>query len=212
MAVSTDSLSGWVQKGFDLYKANLVPLIILGLVAFLVGAVTLGILALPMYAALIVVVLKLVDRQPTSTDIGVLFADTSCWGQAILFFFAIVGVQLVVAFTIGLVPFLGQLVQGAVTLALCFATMFALPLIADRKLAFWPAVTTSLNKVLSNPVPYAIAALVAYVLSSIGAVLCGIGIVVTMPLGVCIMAHVYRDAFSDGAPAAATAAPPPAAP
>ena len=209
MAVSTDNLSGWLQRGFDLYKANLVPLIVLSLVAFVLSVVTLGILACPLYAALIVVVLKLVDRQPTSTDIGVLFADTSYWAQAILLFLAIVGVQLVVAFTIGLVPFLGQLVQAAVTLAICFATLFTLPLIADRKLAFWPAVTTSLNKVLSNPVPYAVAALVAYVLSSIGAVLCGIGIVVTMPLGVCIMAHVYRDAFGGGAP---LAPPPPAAP
>lgn len=205
MTVSTGNLSGWLQKGFDLYKANLVPLIVLGLVAFLVGAVTLGILALPMYAALIVVVLKLVDRQPASTEIGVLFADKSYWGQAIVFFVAVIGVQLAVAFTIGRIPFLGLLVKPLLSLAVSIATMFTVFLIADRKLAFWPAVTTSLNKVASNPVPYAIASVLAGVLSCLGLVLCGIGIVATMPLGVCIMAHVYRDAFSDDAPAAPAA-------
>ena len=213
MAVSTVNLGGWFQKGFDLYRANLVPLILLSLVGFLVGAFTLGILALPMYGALMLVVLKLVDRQPADTGIGALFADTSHWGQAILFFFALAIVHLVVAFTIGLVPFLGQLVQSLVSAVIGFVTMFTLFLIADRKLALGPAVTTSMAKVLSCPGPYLIAGLAALVLSGLGVLFFGIGIVVTLPLGVCIMAHVYRDAFADGIPAGtAVPPPPPAAP
>jgi uncharacterized membrane protein len=214
MTVSTSNLGGWLQKGFDLYKANLVPLVLLSLVGFVVGAVTLGILALPMAGAITIVVLKLADRQPTSTDVGVLFADTSHWTQAILFFIAVLVVELAVTFTIGLIPILGMLIKPVVSLVISFSTMFTLLLIVDRKLAWWPAVTTSLDKVMSNPAPYLIAALMALVLSCIGVVLCGIGIVVTMPIGVCIMAHVYRDAFGAGAPAAlaGSAAPPPGAP
>lgn len=210
MTVSMENLGSWIQKGFDLYKANLVPLITLSVVAFVATVVTLGILALPMYGAIILVVLKLVDQQKPSFEIGALFEDRSFWVQAILLFVAVLGVEIVFHYTLGKIPFLGGLLGMILGLAINIATMFSLFLIAERKMAFWPAVLASVDKVKANPVPLAILAVVSNVLGF----LCCIGGIVLAPFGFAIMAYVYRDVFrEEAAPAAAAPAPatPPAA-
>jgi len=73
--------------------------------------------------------------------------------------------------------------------------MFGLYLIVDRKMSFWPASLASINLVKSNFFPFAGLMIVAGVLGYIGVIACGIGILVTLPLTVCIIAVAYRDLF-----------------
>jgi len=55
----------WFEKGFALYKQNIVPLILASLIALVLGTATLGILAGPMLAGLFLMVLAFHDgREP----------------------------------------------------------------------------------------------------------------------------------------------------
>ncbi len=49
----------WMQKSFDLFKANIGPLILISLVALLLSSISMGILAGPMMAGLALVTLAL---------------------------------------------------------------------------------------------------------------------------------------------------------
>jgi hypothetical protein len=90
--------------------------------------------------------------------------------------------------------------------------MFGLFLVVDRRMAFWPASMESLRGVKAQFWPFLGFYIVATVLGSIGAVLCGIGAFLTWPITVCAMAVAYRESFGAPAESQPQAAPPPVAP
>jgi uncharacterized membrane protein len=73
--------------------------------------------------------------------------------------------------------------------------MFGLFLIVDRKMNFWPASLASINLVKTNFFPFAGLLIVAMVLGCVGTLACGIGVIITLPIGACIIAVAYRDLF-----------------
>ena len=64
----------------------------------------------------------------------------------------------------------------------------------------------------TNIWPFVGLGILVSIISAIGAVACGIGVIVTLPISVCIMAVVYRDIFSQPMPGTTviTPEPPPA--
>jgi len=144
----------------------------------------------------------------------------------------------------GLPAFLAGLIQGAIVTAAVFAAMclgaiffpffliipivallcsmmwmFTLPLIADRKLDFWSAMETSRKTVMANFGGFLGFAILVGLVYLLGAVLCGVGVLVTGPIAMVAVALAYRDVFGirgisaegDG-PAWSAAAPPPPPP
>ena len=53
----------WIEKGFNLYKENFGILVLASLIAVIVSAVTVGILAGPMAAGVLLIVFQLHDRK-----------------------------------------------------------------------------------------------------------------------------------------------------
>jgi hypothetical protein len=211
----TDKFGDWIKEGFDLYKNNLGLLILASLIAFLLSGVTLGILGGPMFAGLIGIILRLRDGDPTPPVVGDVFQGFQFFLPS--FLFGIVwGVMIGVACLIlAFIPCLGQLLSVCLCLAAGAFLMFGLFLIVDRKMDFWPASMASIEKVKPTFFPYLGLAVVAGVIGQIGALACGIGVFVTLPIYFAILAVVYRDVFGDGpsAPAWGTRPPaPPAAP
>ena len=51
----------WIEAGFSLYKENFVVLVLANLIAAILSAVTLGILAGPMFAGLIIIILAIIS-------------------------------------------------------------------------------------------------------------------------------------------------------
>jgi len=89
--------------------------------------------------------------------------------------------------------------------------MFGLFLIADRKQEFWPASQASFAKVKENFWPWCGYFLLASVIGSLGQILCGIGMIITLPMTYCMIAVAYREAFAPEQ-AAASMAPAPEQP
>ena len=99
----------WIEKGFNLYKENFGILVLASLIAVIVSAVTVGILAGPMAAGVLLIVFQLHDRKDPRPEVGTLLRGFDFFLNSFLFFI-IWGIAIFVASLIlGLVPCIGQL-------------------------------------------------------------------------------------------------------
>lgn len=214
MATQQIKFGEWLGQGFDLFKENIGPLILVSLVAQLLAGISFGILAGPMMAGLAIVTLKLVDRKGPA-DVSTLFEGFNYFLQS--FFFVMVwSAIMLVAYLIALAT-CGILVPVVSVAGLFIGAliMFAPYLIVEQNLAFWPASMKSMEMVKPNIWPLLGYFLVVSMIGGAGSAVCGIGAIVTMPIAWCMYAVAYRELTSGGdapAGAAPVPAPPAAAP
>jgi uncharacterized membrane protein len=189
----------WIQQGFELYMANIGVWIVASLLVFVISHATAGILAGPMLAGLIWMALAQIDKKDVKPQIGDIFKGFDYFLQAFLFFliWAIIGgavfsvLAVLFFFCIGIGVLLGIL--ALIVIETCL--MFGLFLIVDKKMEFWPASMLSLNVVKPNFFPFLGLLVVAMLIGHVGAIACGIGVIITMPIMVCILAVAYRNVF-----------------
>lgn len=184
----------WVQQGWELYKANIGVWIVASLLAIVISVATLGILSGPMMAGLAWMALALVDRKEPKPQMGDVFKGFDYFLQSFLFCL-VWGVITLAISVVGLIPCIGTLVFIVVSIALETALMFGLFLIVDKKMEFWPASMLSLNVVKPNFFPFLGLLVVTVLIGNVGTIACGIGVIVTMPIAVCILAVAYRNVF-----------------
>jgi hypothetical protein len=199
----------WIEEGFNLYKDNFGPLVLASLLAILLSSVSFGILTGPMMAGLVLVTLDIVDRKQPQPSGGEVFRGFDYFLNSFLFFLVwglIIGLGiaiLTVVFCLGLV-----LAAPIIYTAQAFL-MFGLFLIVDRKMDFWPASMKSINTVKTNFWPFLGVSIVAGLIGSLGGIACGIGVIFTLPIQVCIVAVAYRDVFDGVRLIVEPAEPPP---
>ena len=188
-------LSNWIKDGFDLYKNNFVILLIATLIATILSCVTFGILAGPMCAGILLITLALQDNKEPKPEIGDLFKGFNFFLQSFLLII-VWGILIFVASAIvGVIPLIGFLASICVQLGANALLMFSLFLIVDKQMDFWPASMESINIVKANFWPFLSLSVIAGVLGSIGAILLGIGIILTLPIYFCIITVAYRKVF-----------------
>ena len=199
----------WIEKGFNLYKENIATLILATVVAMLLSAVTLGILAGPMFAGVLFITLGLFDKTDPKPEAGSLFKGFDYFLNSFLIV-VVWGVAItVVACILSVVPCIGQLASLFVCFSATAFLMFGLFLIVDKRMEFWPASMESFNKVKTNFWPFLGFSVVTSIIGSIGAIACGIGVVVTAPIQACILTVAYREVFDQaGEPAGIEGTPP----
>lgn len=188
-------LSNWIKDGFDLYKNNFGILLIVTLIAMILASVTLGILAGPMSAGMLLITMAIYDNKEPKPEIGDLFKGFNFFLQSFLFII-VWGILIFVASTIlGLIPLIGFLASICLQLAANALLMFSLFLIVEKQMDFWPASMESINIVKTNFWPFLALSVIAGVLGSIGVILLGIGIIFTLPIYFCIITVAYRKVF-----------------
>jgi len=187
----------WMENGFNLYKNNFVILVLASLVAGVLSVVTMFILAGPMFAGFLLITIALFDKQEPKPEVGDLFKGFDFFLNSFLFVFVWGIALVVVSFLLGLVPCIGQLAALFVIYAAQAFLMFGLFLIVDKNMEFWPASMESINKVKTNFWPFLALSIVSSIIGSIGAIACGIGVVVTAPIQACILTVAYRDIFGE---------------
>lgn len=198
----TDKFGDWIKEGFDIYKNNLGLLIVSSLIAFLLSGITLGILCGPMFAGLVLIVLKLRDGSQPPPVAGDVFQGFQFFLPSFLFCIVWGAIILVASLILSFIPCLGQVLTICIGLAAGAFLMFGLFLIVDKKMDFWSASMASIEKVKPAFFPFLGLAVVAGIIGEIGSLACGIGVIVTMPIYFTILAVTYRDVFgSDAAPA-----------
>ncbi|MGD9496812.1 MAG: hypothetical protein AB7Y46_10970 [Armatimonadota bacterium] len=114
----------------------------------------------------------------------------------------------------GLIAGRGGIACGIGAVVTTALVMFAIPLVVDRGMEFWPAITESINKVKANWLGFSLFVLVCGLVQLLGMIACVVGMFITMPVVTVAMALAYRDNFglagraAAAAPQAPTAAPP----
>ncbi len=78
--------------------------------------------------------------------------------------------------------------------------MFTLPLIVDKRLDFWPAMQTSWKMVRKHWWPLFGLILLVAVMNVAGVLLCCVGLLFSMPLGIAAMMYAYEAIFSPPQP------------
>ena len=188
----------WFGQGFNLYKENFGVLVLASLIAWVLGAVTLGILLGPMLAGIYIICLGLIDKKEPKPVVGDLFKGFQYFLNSFLFIFVWGVLFFVVASLLMLVPCIGQVATVVLVYVVQAFLMFGLFLIVDKEMDFCPASMESYHKVKSNLWLFLAVAVVAGLIGGIGAVACGIGMVITFPIQACIFTVAYRDVFRDG--------------
>lgn len=186
----------WIQGGLSLYRDNFVVLVLANLIATILSAVTLGILSGPMLAGLIIIILAIIDKKEPKAEIGDVFKGFEYFLDSFLFVIIWGAISIAITLLLNLVPCAGQILSMFVSIIISAFIMFGLFLIVDRKMSFWPASLASINLVKTNFFPFAGLMIVAMVLGYVGALACGIGIIITMPIGACILAVAFRNLFA----------------
>ena len=186
----------WIEKGFNLYKENFGILVLASLIAVVLSTVTLGVLAGPMLAGVLLITLKLIDEEDPKPEVGKVFKGFDYFLNSFLFI-VIWGIALfVVSIILNIVPLIGQLVSMFVVFAVQAFLMFGLFLIVDKRMGFWPASLESFNKVKTNFWPFFGLSVVSSIIGSIGGIACGIGVIITLPIQACILTVAYREIFN----------------
>lgn len=195
MSTGTFDIGVCFKKAFDVYKKNLGLLIGASFVASLLISLTVGILTGPILAGLMVLVLKLVDGKDDaafsnlfeSFDLFVItFLLCLAWGTAFYAAYMILSFIPIVGFVASIV------LGGAFSVFLSFAIMQ----VVEKKEGFQAASKSAfdlLKKDLWILVAYGILASLA---SSVGALACGFGVIVTIPIYYVLMAVAYRQCTS----------------
>jgi hypothetical protein len=186
----------WIENGFNLYKNNFGILVLASLIAVVLSAVTVGILAGPMFAGVLLITLGLFDKQEPKPEVGDVFKGFGYFLNSFLFIIVWGIALLIVSFLLALVPCVGQLAAIFVVYVAQTFLMFGLFLIVDENMDFWPASMESVNKVKTNFWPFLALSVVSSIIGSVGAILCGIGVVITAPIQACILTVAYREIFS----------------
>ena len=187
----------WIEKGFNLYKENFGVLVLASLIALVISSVTVGVLAGPMFAGIILITLGLHDKKDPRPEVGTLFKGFDYFLNSFLFV-VIWGIALfIVSIIVGLVPCIGQLASIFVAFVAHALLMFGLFLIVDKGREFWPASQDSFNMVKPNIWPFLGFSVITNLIGSVGAVACGIGLIFTLPIQACILTVAYRDLFGN---------------
>jgi uncharacterized membrane protein len=199
----------WIEDGFNLYKDNFGPLVLASLIAMLLSWATLGILLGPMMAGLAIIALELVDRKQPQPSGGEVFRGFDYFLNSFLFFLVwglMVGFGSLILF---LIPCIGMIAGMFLVYGAQAFLMFALFLIVDRKRDFWPASMESINIVKTNFWPFLGVSIIAGLIGSLGGIACGIGVIFTIPIQMCVLAIAYRDVFDGVRITVEPAEPPP---
>lgn len=185
----------WIEKGFGLYKRNIILLILATFIALVLSAASLGILAGPMAVGLYLITLGLLDGKEPKPEVGDLFKGFAFFLNSLLFFI-VWGVIIMVGYTVlRIFPLIGDLAASVFAFAVQALLIFALFLIGDQHMDFWPASMESIDKVKRNFWPFLGLIVVSSVIGGIGAIAFGIGVIVTLPIHICIITVAYRDVY-----------------
>lgn len=199
-----DSFGPWFSEAVNLLKAQLQTWVLISLVYLVISGVAYAIsYKLPFvgglvgFAASVLLMPGMIQAgikqiRGGTIEVGDIFSATDTFANVLVVLLAIAA---------------GAIACGIgvwVTMTLFF---FALPLVVDKKLAFGDALKQSMEVTKQNFFFFLIYALVLGIVANLGAIACGIGMIITFPISILGLVVAYERTFN--APAIQEATPPP---
>ncbi len=196
MSTGTFDMGVCFKKAFEVYKKNLGLLIGASFVASLLISLTAGVLTGPILAGLMVLVLKLVDGKDDAAFSNI-FESFDLFKTTFLLCLAWSAAFYVIGMVLNVIPILGFVAVLVLSGAFSIFLLFAIVQVVEKKEGFQAASKSAfelLKKNLWMLVAYGVLASLA---SSVGALACGFGVIVTMPIYYVLMAVAYRQCTSE---------------
>lgn len=178
-----------LQKSFDLYLKNFGVLFLACLIAGIISAVTFGILAGPLVGGVLVLYLKLLRGE--QGELNEIFAHFDQFVPTLVATLLLWAAWLVI-WVISMIPLIGWIINIVVGPALGLLYFLTIGFVVDQKMKPWEALRRSIDCCAAEPLLLWIYALLCGILAGIGAILFGIGIILTLPLGILGLTIVYQ--------------------
>lgn len=184
------------SSGWDVYKNNFGPLFLGMLIVCLLGAVTCGICAAPLICGLFMMILKFLRNSEPKPTAGNVMDGFQKFGAAFLSVLVIGIISFAVEAIVCQIPFVGIVLSYIISVAMSAASTWSLLLVADKNATFGEAIGTSVQLMTKGPFwGFVLVSFVAGIVGALGIVACGIGVLFTMPLAMCIMVAAYEEAY-----------------
>lgn len=188
-----------IGKGWRLFNENMGVLVMSGILLAMVSALTCGMLTGPLMVGMLLIAQRLLKGDPDQPQAGDVFRGLDAFMQALLLMVITAIAVLVLGrllMSMGRIPII---IGWLIDLIVYAVVMWALVFIAYEK----ATAIGALKKVFvllkggSFTVPL-LFAMIAGLIGSLGAILCGVGIFFTLPLTYCLMACCYATLFGEG--------------
>jgi uncharacterized membrane protein len=193
MTTTDVKFGDWIGKGFDLFRRNIVTLVVASLVAWAASFLTMGILAAPMLAGMVIIALQISKDEESAVDVDRLFEGFEFFLQVFLFLLVWAAIMVAVCIVLATLFCIGYLAAVTAVVVVSALLMFAPFLMVDKKMSFWDASMASINAIRPRFAPLMGYALVVFSVGAMGALYCGIGVVVTSPIALCMLTVAYRE-------------------
>ncbi|HMO17827.1 MAG TPA: hypothetical protein PKA63_06965 [Oligoflexia bacterium] len=194
-------VSEYLKRGFELWKSNLGILVLSLLVLIFLSAISIGILAGPLFAGFIKICSRLEKPIPgtPTPKVGDLFEGFDVFLPSLVFMVLLFLISIVLNFILGLFGSFGGIASSIIGMIIGgSAVSIGLPLIAFKKTSSAiEAIGALFNALKEAPVPTSILFFVAGLISYLGVILLGIGIILTAPFSSCVAACLYNDLFRE---------------
>jgi len=190
MTVLDIRFSDWIQKGFKLFVDHALVLMVSGLVALLISGITFGLLSGPMLAGMAVIIVNLMDEKLARPTVNDLFKGFDYFKATIpvtLGFYALA----VAGFLLSLIPGPGFVVNAVVmSVGSALAVLIVFHLVV-RRIDPRESVMTWVEIFKMNWGPLLGLFILLSVIGGVGVLAFYIGLVVTVPIYLCILGVAY---------------------
>jgi hypothetical protein len=178
-----------IQKGFNLYLKNFGVLFLACLITGIIAAVTFGILAGPLVGGAMVLCLKLLRGE--KGELNEIFAHFDQFVPTLLAILML-WIAWLIVWVIGMIPFIGWIINIVVGPAIGLLYFLTIGFVVDQKMKPWEAFRRSIDCCATEPLLLWIYALLCGILAGIGAIIFGIGIILTLPFGIVGFTIAYQ--------------------
>lgn len=190
MTVLDIRFSDWIQKGFRLFLDNALVLMVSGLVALLISGITLGLLSGPMLAGLAIIVVNLMDEKLARPTVNDLFKGFDFFMPTIPVTLALY-VLCAASFLLNFIPGPGFVLNAVViSVGSALAVLVVFHLVV-RRIDPRESIMTWLEIFKMNWGPLLGFFILLSVIGGVGMLAFYIGLVVTVPVYLCIMGVAY---------------------
>jgi len=176
-----------LQVSLNIYFKNFGTLFSAGLVAWLLSALTLGILSGPLLGGFLILNLKIIRGK--GGNFKEIFAHFDKFAPTLV----ISVIVFALTMAIGIIPFLGIPISLAVSPFIGLAASFALITVMEKNSEPIAALKESIAIIKTDPAMFWVYGIVMGILSGVGAIVFLVGIIITLPLAPIGMAVAYNE-------------------
>jgi uncharacterized membrane protein len=188
----------WMSEAWELVKQDLWMHVLVVLLIGIASSASVSILSYPLACGYIYIIIRKLQEPGYTPEIGDVGKGFEVFVPALLA--GIVG---------GIIAGLGIIACIVGVFVTSALVMFAMPLVMDRRMEFWPAIQASMDLVKQNLVAWSVFVLALTGVYLLGIICCGVGVLVAAPVCAVSVVLAYRDNFGfAGAEAAAPTEPP----